>query len=997
MFCAGDSELYTVDMLTGPNTYHWFIDGLEVTTTPGPNYTHTWPTPGTYQLCVDASNDPCVPVTDPPPQNCLSIDVYDAASGTISITPSTLCPGETTNINVSGQSTTSEYAHVILVTTPAGIVEEIHNISPLSLSVDSCDVFSICSFSYVIANGPVPVIGDDINTYDCPNLCCDLDCQTLTFEDEELPVFVNPPSGLTLDCLDDLPAMMDLQWTDNCDGTGMVSGVEMDLPANACIGGTVTRTWTYSDACNNTATHDQIITIDPAPLPAFTTLPSDMTVSCDLAPTGPAVDLFVTNNAMGACLIDGPVIAMETGTADLCGGFIIYLWEYTDLCGRTISHSQTITVDPPPATVFNSLPANMTVDCDMAPTGPAMDLDYSNGAAGSCHIFGSVSPSEMGSADECGGSFTYMWSYTDVCMETITHTQIITVDPTPIAAFDMLPGNMTVSCDMAPTGPAMDLNYTNNETGSCLIMGSESPNEMGSADECGGMIIYTWQYTDACNRTISHTQTITVDAAPEAVFDNLPTDMTVSCDMQPTGPPQDLNYSNSDMGMCLIEGADVAEETGLIDLCGGDLIYTWDFTDDCGRNINHAQTITVEPAPDPSFDNFPMNMIVDCNAVPPSPGPLPYTNGATGACEISGSANPVISGSYDECGGSLVYTWTYMDACHLIEHTQTIDVNPAPMAAFTSMPADITVNCDAVPTSSDVLLYMNNESGTCEISGSVMAVQTGSYNACGGVLLNTWEFTDDCGRTISYAQEITVLPASEASFSQLPADMTVACSDVPVLIPSISYTNGESGTCEISGAVQAVVSGTFDYCGGSVIYTWNFTDDCGRPITHEQTLTVEPAPDAVFIDPPADITLACQQIYVAQPLAFSNSAAGLCELSGTEVPFENVVADGLEYVWYHTNPCNGNMISHVQHVAVSIPPDISIDNDLVFICEGASYDLADIIITDLNNTNFTVTYHAGLIPTNQNILSSTIVTPTTNQIYSILMSNEFDCIDYNDV
>jgi len=78
------------------------------------------------------------------------------------------------------------------------------------MSVDSCDVFNICSFSYVVANGPIPMIGDDVNTYDCPNLCCDLECQPLTFEDTELPVFVNPPGGLTLDSIDDLPAMMDL-------------------------------------------------------------------------------------------------------------------------------------------------------------------------------------------------------------------------------------------------------------------------------------------------------------------------------------------------------------------------------------------------------------------------------------------------------------------------------------------------------------------------------------------------------------------------------------------------------------------------------------------------------------------------------------------------------------------------------------------------------------------------------------------------------------------
>jgi hypothetical protein len=32
--------------------------------------------------------------------------------------------------------------------------------------------------------------------------------------------------------------------------------------------------------------------------------------------------------------------------------------------------------------------------------------------------------------------------------------------------------------------------------------------------------------------------------------------------------------------------------------------------------------------------------------------------------------------------------------------------------------------------------------------------------------------------------------------------------------------------------------------------TWSFTDACGRLIEHVQTITVEPAPEAAFIDAP---------------------------------------------------------------------------------------------------------------------------------------------------
>ena len=58
-----------------------------------------------------------------------------------------------------------------------------------------------------------------------------------------------------------VPAMVDLSWTDNCDGSGVVSGTDGGLTGGPC-GGTITRTWTYTDACGNIATATQTITID---------------------------------------------------------------------------------------------------------------------------------------------------------------------------------------------------------------------------------------------------------------------------------------------------------------------------------------------------------------------------------------------------------------------------------------------------------------------------------------------------------------------------------------------------------------------------------------------------------------------------------------------------------------------------------------------------------------------------------------------------------------
>jgi hypothetical protein len=64
----------------------------------------------------------------------------------------------------------------------------------------------------------------------------------------------------------------------------------------------------------------------------------------------------------------------------------------------------------------------------------------------------------------------------------------------------------------------------------------------------------------------------------------------------------------------------------------------------------------------------------------------------------------------------------------------------------------------------------------------------------------------------------------------------------------------------ISGQVLGLITGSYDECGGTLTQTWTFTDDCDRQIQYIQTITIEPAPTAAFINPPADITITNTQL-----------------------------------------------------------------------------------------------------------------------------------------
>ncbi len=88
----------------------------------------------------------------------------------------------------------------------------------------------------------------------------------------------------------------------------------------------------------------------------------------------------------------------------------------------------------------------------------------------------------------------------------------------------------------------------------------------------------------------------------------------------------DLPYTNMGMGACLIDGLVCPSIDGMFDLCGTTIMYEWDFTDFCGNNINHIQTIEVLPADEAVFVNPPADLVLNCEDPIPAADPLFYTN-----------------------------------------------------------------------------------------------------------------------------------------------------------------------------------------------------------------------------------------------------------------------------------------------------------------------------------------------------------------------------------
>ncbi len=978
--CVGDRSSYCVENAVGGQRYYWSLDGTDVQTGPfndsGVTCTNllSFPGKGTYTLCVDTDNS-CVQRNSNPPPNCITINVHDTDAGNIVANPTPTCPGNNVTISVSGSESDPLISQYIVIVDESGTVVKATEGTNDIFTWPECGTFTAYSYNFVTAQQPIPQEGDSFAAIEAACAeefnCCDFDSVTIVFEDNSPPVIMNVPDDITVTCYEDLTAMPDLNFTDNCLGPGTVVGEQEDNYTD-CDGGTITRTWTVEDGCGNIASETQIITVEPIPEATFTPF-NDVTVPCDMFPaTNFLPPLSYDNGKTGGCQIMGSIIPTRVVDTLNCMGTVTYHWLVKDKCDRDIEETQVYTIEPPDEAVFINPPVDVTVTChDFPATGYLPPLQYSNGGTGTCQIVGQIIPIQVVDTSQCQGTVTFIWDGLDRCGGNLHHEQVWTIEPPQEIMFvNPPPDEETLDCANIPApGYLPPLSYNNGEpAGRCRIEGTVIPVRTDDFDICGGDITLLWEKTDSCGRYISHSQLIHVEPAPEPQWINPPADIdlpcgqTVEADFMP-----DLSYSNGvpNGNFCAINGMVAPTREDDIQGCSGTVTFTWEFTDPCGRTITHVQVYTLNPPDEPQWINPPADItVMSCDGYDFDNLPfLSYDNGQTGPnCGIMGSVEATRTGSVDDCQGSYEYTWTFIDDCdRTITHTQTITVNPPQEAAFVNPPADETVTCEMKPNDDPKdLSYTNGGSGTCLISGTIAATpDIQENNDCSKVYTYLWEFTDDCNRTITHTQVINVDPPLEPMWINPPADITVASCDGFDFddLRDLGYANGQSGDCEISGTETPVRTGDVTDCQGAYVYTWTFMDDCERTITHTQTVTVEPPQEAAFVNPPADETVTCEMKPDDDPkdLSYTNGGSGTCLISGTiastpDIQENNDCSKVYTYEWEFTDDCN-RTITHTQVINVDPPLEpmwINPPADItVASCDGFDFDE----LTDLGYAN----------------------------------------------
>ena len=326
--------------------------------------------------------------------------------------------------------------------------------------------------------------------------------------------------------------------TDNCAGNVTVTFLGEVQTAGVCpVLYTLTRTFRATDACGNSSSVSQVITVIDVTPPQFTIDPVDVILECDstnnLDSLQNYLDDFGGANVFDCSDVTITIVDLPFSTNG-CGGTFRRNLRFlaTDECGNTSFRDVSFTVVDFTPPVFTVLPQNLEVECMPDCNGEAELHDWLNnfGNAEVNDACGSVTTATLflGEKPGCGNTFirSYEFRATDECGNTnYVRATFAVVDTTPPVILVCPPGGQ-LSCVLDVPGPDLASIIASDNCGSTKITVTTLVTGTGcpywpmtvsywymATDECGNMTSscdVTFQIVDKIAPTYNGPDTIEV-------------------------------------------------------------------------------------------------------------------------------------------------------------------------------------------------------------------------------------------------------------------------------------------------------------------------------------------------------------------------------------------------------------------------------------------------------------------------------------------------------
>ncbi|MFJ1425327.1 reprolysin-like metallopeptidase [Capnocytophaga canimorsus] len=476
----------------------------------------------------------------------------------------------------------------------------------------------------------------------------------------------------------------------------------------------------------------------------------------------------------------------------------------------------TITRDPslPEILTFTKTPkVLLSVTCDAIP-----NADNSQFATDGCASV-NITHQDTKIGGNCNYTIERVYTATG-CNQSLIFTQTISVRDDKSPAFkEPLPTNVSVEENKVPA--QVDLTATDNCSENIQVTKSQETKE----ENGNRIIIYKWEASDECGNKATHTQKITVIPSEINFVGELPKNMMVTCEKE-IPPVPTLKVSGNCNPKVVYNGQTKSNEK-----CKNDYTLTrsWIATNDCGKSITHTQIITIKDDVKPTFSGtLPTDISVEENKVPAQVD-LTATDNCSENIQVTKSQE-----TKEENGNRIIiYKWEASDECgNKATHTQKITVIPSEINFVGELPKNMMVTCEKeippVPTL--------KVSGNCNPK-VVYNGQTKSNEKCKNdyTLTRSWIATNDCGKSITHTQIITIKDDVKPTFSgTLPTDISVEENKVPAQVNLNAKDN-------CSEKVEVVKSQENKEENGNkvIIYKWEASDECGNKVTHTQKITIQ--------------------------------------------------------------------------------------------------------------------------------------------------------------
>jgi gliding motility-associated-like protein len=392
--------------------------------------------------------------------------------------------------------------------------------------------------------------------------------------------------------------------------------------------------------------------------------------------------------------------------------------------------------------------------------------------------------------DDCGntGSATFRFQIQDTQPPVISALPPDTLscpNPVPTLASSFITDN----CD---TSTVVTYTFTTSDT---ICPGSYTMNVI-------------WRATDDCGNSSTATQTILVRDTEGPVFTLVPPADTFRCDtfVLPPFPVMGVDITATDncSQAMSITSQDVSQQDPNPAVCGHytyNIIRTFTATDACGNTSTATQIISVIDNLGPEPGGL-LDTTIVCEAMPfvtPPPSPVDACSGPTAPPVF---LNDIVGSGPCDDSYPLTRNWSAQDVCgNTSIIPQNINVVDTVKPVLTNIPADVTVECDAIPDAP--LTSSFNPDDNCDESVTVTLNESEIRNpdttACDHwanyIIRREWTATDNCGNASTYTQHISV------------QDNT---GPVIVPVPLVSLP-AELGLCGATVGIPAPIS-LFDEC-----------------------------------------------------------------------------------------------------------------------------------------------------------------------------------------